>query len=87
MAAMTVSTKYAADVDRCILEVVKEARKDGSGTLCELGRRLFTRWHCGKRMVQVRVFINGARGFDEVVCPVCLHHYTLVSTSYEATDG
>jgi hypothetical protein len=80
--------KHLADEELLVLEVVKESRGPlDKEVVVELGRKFFTHWHCGRRMVQVKVFISGARGFDEVLCPTCLHHYTLVSTSYNASDS
>ncbi len=50
--------KFPSQVTDRILEA---AKKEYSFQInhAELGRRLFTRKHCGTRMVQVKVFLQG----------------------------
>jgi hypothetical protein len=73
--------KFPPTVTEKILAAAK-ASEDGIQEV-RLGRRLFTRRHCGTSMVQVKTSvkldwrmpfseINQQKGDDIAVCPVCL---------------
>lgn len=66
-----------------ISHLIKEARLEVFRM--EVGRTLLFVRHCGKRVIQMKVYYKDyefggeKRGTDEYICLKCLHHWTALS--------